>query len=70
MEDRRQKDRREKPLEPCPLCHSNDIIDKKYSIECLNCGLYIVESEKTKKYNGYKQLWQDRNGTEILKDYL
>jgi hypothetical protein len=68
--DRREKDRREKPLETCPLCQSTDVIDKKYSMECFNCGLYLVESEKTKKFGGYKTLWNERNGKIIPEDYI
>lgn len=69
MENRREKDRRER-IETCPLCQSNDVIDKGYSMECFNCGLYLVESEKTKKFGGYKTLWNNRDGKIIPEDYI
>ena len=68
--ERRIVDRRTKLLEECPLCHSDNVIDKGYCIECLSCGLFITESDKTKKFGGYKVLWRERTGKIVPDDFL
>jgi hypothetical protein len=70
MEERRIADRREKTLEPCPVCHSTDIFDKGYGVECCNCSLWLEDNEKTRELGGYIHLWNNRLSKPILKDFL
>ena len=46
--------------ETCPLCKSEQVVDKGHGISCNSCGLWLGEGTLVSKFGGYLNHWNNR----------